>query len=161
VKVHIEASVVIDRPVEEVFDFIAVHHRENHARWDTVVSRLEPETPGPMGVGARFTIVRRNLRREEARTFTVTEWDPPRRMTMRTSAPDFDLILRGDFEPIDSTRSRHTLTGEAHVAGPRGLLAPVMRLKFGRDIAENLRRIKALVEGAPAEQGRPATAPLG
>jgi hypothetical protein len=36
-----------------------------------------------------------------------------------------------------------------------------MRVKVRRDIAENLLRVKALVESAPAERGRPATAPLG
>lgn len=145
----IQADVVIDRPVEHVFDFVAVRHRENHSRWDLAVSRLETQTPGPLGLGSRFTIIRRNLRREEARAFDVTEWDPPQRMTLTTSAPGFELSLRGDFEPLGPSRTRHVLSGEAQVGGIRGLLAPVMRRKFERDIQENLRRIKALVEAEP------------
>ncbi len=145
-KVRIEASIVIDRRVEEVFDFAAIRHRENHSRWDVAVSRLEPETTGPMGLGSRFTIVRRNLGREEARTFTITGWEPPRLMEMRTESSDFALVLRGEYEAIGAGATRHRLIGEATVAGARSLLAPVMKVKFSRDIQENLRRIKALVE---------------
>ena len=145
----IQADVVIDRPVEHVFDFVAVRHRENHSRWDVAVSRLEASSAEPLGLGSRFTIVRRNLRREEARAFDITEWRPPQRMTMTTTAPGFELSLRGDFLALGSSRTRHVLTGEAQVGGLRGLLAPVMRRKFQRDIEENLQRIKALVEAEP------------
>src|SRR5215471_1998500 len=99
-KVRIEASVVIDRPLADVFEFVAVRHHENVSRWDLAVSRLVPETPGPLGPGSRFTIVRRNLRKEEARTFTITQWVPPRLMEMHTSGPGFDLTLRGEFEAV-------------------------------------------------------------
>ena len=68
---------------------------------------------------------------------------------MTTSAPGFELTLRGDFESLGPSRTRHVLTGEAQVGGMRGLLGPVMRRKFGRDIKENLRRIKALMEAEP------------
>lgn len=145
-RVNVESSIVIDRPVEEVFDFIAVNHRENHSLWDVAVSRLEPEGDGPMGIGTRFTIVRRNLRREEARGFTVSEWDPPRLMTMRTSAAGFDLALRGEFQPLDEGRSRHTVTGTGSVGGLRGLLVPLMKVKIRRDLDANLRRVKSLLE---------------
>lgn len=147
-KVQIQSEVVIDRPVEEVFDFVATNHRENHSRWDVAVSRLEPETAGPLGLGSRFTIVRRNFGREEARTFEITEWQPPRRMTMTTTAPDFEQSLKARFEPAGESRTRHLLTGEAKVGGLRGVLAPLMKMKFGRDIDANLLRIKDLVEAA-------------
>lgn len=148
-KLTIRSEIVIDRPVAEVFDFVAVNHRENHSLWDVAVSRLEPVTPGPLGLGSRFTIIRRNLGREEARTFELTEWEPPCRMTMTTSADGFELSLQGAFESVAGGRTRHVLTGNARVGGVRGLLAPVMRRKFQRDIEENLRRIKALVESPP------------
>ena len=158
-KVRIEASIVIDRPVEEVFDFVAVRHRENHSRWDVAVSHLEPETTGPMGLGSRFTIVRRNMQRNEARTFTITRWEPPRLMEMRTESSDFALALRGECEAVGAGATRHRLIGEATVTGARSLLAPVMKVKFTRDIQENLRRIKALVEAEASP--RQMTAPIG
>lgn len=145
-KLRIEASIVIDRPVEDVFEFVAVHHRENHALWDVAVSRLEPETTGPLALASRFTIVRRNFGREEARTFTITEWQPPRLMEMRTETSDFALILRGEFESLGAGVTRHRLIGDAEVSGMRSLVVPIMKVKFTRDIQENLRRIKSLME---------------
>ena len=145
-KVRIEASIVIDRPGEEVFDFVAVRHRENHSRWDLAVRRIEPDTAGPLGLGSSFTVVRRNLEREEARTFRITGWEPPRLMEMRTESSDFALVLRGEYEAVGADATRHKLICEATVTGARSLLAPVMKLKFTRDIQENLRRINTLVE---------------
>jgi hypothetical protein len=146
VEVRIETSIVIDRPAVEVFEFVAIRHRENHSRWDVAVSRLVPETPGPLGLGSRFTIVRRNLREEEARTFTITEWVPPRLMEMRTSAPGFELTLRGEFEAIRAAVTRHILVCDVKVAGMRGLLMPVMKVKFTRDLQRDMERIKTLIE---------------
>jgi hypothetical protein len=147
VKVRIRAAIVIDRPVEDVFDFVAVRHRENHSLWDVAVSRIEPVTTGPMGLGARFTIVRRNVVAEEDRTFTITRWEPPRLMEMRTEKSDFALVLRGEFEALGAGVTRHSIVGEATVAGLRSLLIPVLKLKFTRDIQANLRCIKSLIEG--------------
>jgi uncharacterized protein YndB with AHSA1/START domain len=145
-KVTIGSEVVIDKPVDEVFEFVAVRHRENHSRWDVEVSRIEPETQGPMALGSRFSIVRRNFGRDESRTFEVTDWQPPSRMVMTTSAPAFELSLRGDFFSVDGGRTKHVLSGEASIGGVRGLLAPLVRRKFQRDIEQNLGRIKTLVE---------------
>lgn len=148
-KLTIRSEIVVDRPVEEVFDFVAVRHRENHSRWDVAVSRLEPETPGPLGLGSRFTIVRKNFGREEAHRFEITEWEPPRAMTMTTASPGFRVSLRGRFSSAGGRRARHELVGEADIGGVRGLLAPLMRRKLQSDIDENLRRIKALIEAEP------------
>ena len=45
-----------------------------------------------------------------------------------------------------TTRSA-TLLAEARVSGPRVLLAPLMRIKFGADIRCNLSNLRQLVEG--------------
>jgi len=145
-KVLIEASVVIDRPLAEVFEFVAVRHHENLSRWDAAVSRVGSETPGPLGPASRFTVVRRNLGIEDARTFTITQWVPPRLMEMHTSGQGFDLTLRGEFEAMGAAVTRHKLVGEVTVAGMRGLLAPVIKVKFTRDLHKNMQRIKTLVE---------------
>jgi hypothetical protein len=50
--VHIEGEIVINRPVEEVFDFVA--DERNEPRYNTQMRRAEQLTEGPIGVGSRF-----------------------------------------------------------------------------------------------------------
>ena len=53
--VSIQASEVIDRPVADVYRFVALEHVQNHPRWDPDME-LEKVTEGPIGVG---TIINR------------------------------------------------------------------------------------------------------
>ncbi len=45
-------SIVIDRPVEMLFDYVADarHQRE----WNSAVRSMEQLSPGPIGLGTRF-----------------------------------------------------------------------------------------------------------
>lgn len=149
-KLRIGAEVMIDRPVEDVFRFVAAEHCENHPRWDTAVIRIDSRSSGPLRLGSRMEIVRRTLGREESRVFEVTEWVEASRMAITTRSADFELTLASSFEPLSATRTRLTLSGDALIRGPRALMSPLMKLKFGADIRRNLLCIKQLMEGAPS-----------
>ena len=142
----IEAQTVIDRPPPEVFNFVAVDHCTNHPLWDPSVLRIVPPAGGAMAFGAHLDIVRRTLGREESLTFEVTEWQPPSRMTITTRSPNFDLSLASNIESLGDGRSRLVLHARARVSGPRVLLVPIMKVKFGAEIKQNLSRIKRQVE---------------
>jgi len=145
-RLGIKAEMVIDRPAAEVFEFVAVDHCINHPRWDPLVLRIVPPAGGAMALGAHLDIVRRTLGREETLTFEVTEWQAPSRMTITTRSADFDLSLASELEALDGGRTRLVLNAVARVSGPRVLLVPIMKLKFGAEIRHNLERIKRFVE---------------
>ncbi len=50
--VRIEGEIVINRPVEEVFDFVA--DERNEPRYNPEMHRAEQISDGPIGVGTRF-----------------------------------------------------------------------------------------------------------
>jgi hypothetical protein len=50
--IRIEGEIVIDRPVEEVFDFVA--DARNELRYNPRMLRAEKLSPGPIGLGTRF-----------------------------------------------------------------------------------------------------------
>ena len=79
-------------------------------------------------------------------TFEVTEWQPASRMTIATRSPNFDLSLASTIESLGDGRTRLVLRARARVSGPRALLVPIMKVKFGAEIKHNLSRIKQLVE---------------
>ena len=50
--VRVEGEIVIDRPAEEVFDFVA--DERNEPRYNPKMRRAEQISDGPIGVGTRF-----------------------------------------------------------------------------------------------------------
>ena len=76
-------STVIDRPVHVVWDFYAVHHVENHPRWDPSLE-LEATSDDPIGVG---TVIKRRATRfgrTTEGTMAVVEFEPERAMRVET-----------------------------------------------------------------------------
>ncbi len=59
--IKLENSLVINRPVEEVFAF--VDNPENEPQWNQVAQSSEKTLEGPMGVGAAGVLVARFLGR--------------------------------------------------------------------------------------------------
>ena len=143
---HIEAAVTIDRPIADVFRFVAVDHCKNHPTWDPNVVRIEPPVEGAMELGSRLTIVRNTMGREESRVFEVTQWEEPAHMAITTRSRDFDLSLVSDCEALGAARTHLTLVADARVGGIRALLTPLMRRKFATEISRNLTRIKRTLE---------------
>jgi ABC-type uncharacterized transport system ATPase component len=155
-KLGIHSETVIDRPAVEVFGFVAVDHCTNHPRWDPSVVHIDPPAGGAMALGARLDIARRTLGREETLTFEVTEWEAPSRMTITTRSANFDLSLASDLEALGGGRTRLVLNAMARISGPRVLLVPVMKAKFGAEIRLNLVRIKRFVETETVASAAPA-----
>src|SRR5438094_3355771 len=81
---RIERSIVIDRPVEVVFEF--VQDPTNDVRWQTSIVESRVLTPGPIGIGTRLAQVRRFLGIRFETAFEVTAFDPYRSSSVRTVA---------------------------------------------------------------------------
>ena len=76
---RLDASIVIDRPVGDVWRFYAVNHVQNHPRWDPDI-QLEHTSDGPVGLGT--LIRRRNSRsgKPVEESMEVVEFDPEHSM---------------------------------------------------------------------------------
>jgi uncharacterized membrane protein len=81
---RVEESIIIDRPAEEVFEFLSV--RTNDPVWMASVTESEWLDPAaPMGVGRRERMVMNALGRREFLN-EVTEYEPGRRIAHRSVA---------------------------------------------------------------------------
>jgi hypothetical protein len=108
---ELEVSTVVDRPVAVVWNFYAVHHVENHPRWDPDLE-LENISDGPIGIG---TVIRRRSVRFETPTegtMEVVEFEPERLMRVKTQ--DGPLTINGwaAFTESGDNATRLTLGGE-------------------------------------------------
>jgi hypothetical protein len=103
--VRIEGEIIIDRPVEEVFDFVA--DERNEPLYNPRMVRAEQVTPGPIGVGTRFEAEIRSMGRPARMIIENTGYERPRRLasTTRLSTMDIEGVLL--FEPVGGgTRMR-------------------------------------------------------
>jgi hypothetical protein len=104
---QIKFSQVINRPLTNVFHFVAVQHVQNHPRWDPDIE-LWLESDKPIGVG---TIIHRRNSRSGTPvegTMEVVEFEPNR--AMGTVIHDGPAVMRGriTFEAINERQTKIT-----------------------------------------------------
>jgi hypothetical protein len=106
-----QVSVTIDRPVAEVFHFIAHEHVRNHPRWDPDL-QLEQVSAGPVGVG---TVIRRRATRSGTLvegTMEVVEFESNRAMGALIQDGPTEIRGRIAFEPVGQDQTTITLQVE-------------------------------------------------
>lgn len=134
-----EATTVIDRPVSAVWEFYAVHHVENHPRWDPDIE-LQRTTDGPIDVGT--VISRRSTRFETPTegTMEVTEFDPER--TMKVTTRDGPMTIHGRARLVALSEGRTELTIGGEFPGMDDSMEATIRPLMQRSAAN----IKSLIE---------------
>ena len=85
-------TVMIDRPISEVFAFIS--NFENMPKWNYFVVDTTNESPPGIGVGTTY----RQRRKTDSQRYAVTEFEPERRVAVRTLPPAADLLMTFTFE---------------------------------------------------------------
>jgi uncharacterized protein YndB with AHSA1/START domain len=136
--VLIERQVEIARPVEEVFAFVS--DPRNDPRWCRKVQSVE-------GDGDRYLVVHKPVPLRSARTMDlrVVTREPPRRI--ETTQDDGTDVFRVTYE-LEPTPAGTLMCqrSEATVGTVPRLLLPLWRHGIGRDVARQLRDLKALLE---------------
>ncbi len=108
---QIEASTIIGRSLPIVWDFYAVHHVENHPRWDPSLE-LKATSDAPIGVG---TVIRRRATRfgqTTEGTMEVVEYEPERVMRVETHDGPMTIFGYARFEALGHHETRLTIGGE-------------------------------------------------
>ena len=143
---HVERSTTIDRPIEEVFEYVSTP--ENDPTWVSASLRHERTTPGPMRVGTATEEDVKFLGRTATYTWEVTEYEPPNIVTYRaTSGLLPGAVVRLRLEPVEGgTRLTHAVDIEPQGAYYKAM-APLMPWATGRLIERLDRKLKELLEG--------------
>lgn len=83
--IQAEASILIDKPREQVCRFVAQDFFDNYPRWSPEVTGLEKITPGPLRVGTRGRQVRNDAGYVTRSTFSVTVYEPLEEIAFNSS----------------------------------------------------------------------------
>jgi carbon monoxide dehydrogenase subunit G len=145
---YCEKEVLVERPADEVFDFLA--DVRNEERWNPNVLRIESEADGPLTVGGTFEGV---YRRGGGMRFELVEAVRPSRLVFRGGGRQMTLVGTLELEQAGlATRVR--MKGEMEPRGLMKLLAPLMRKPMDRQyatVAETFRQVAAMENAGPKE----------
>ena len=138
----VQGEIVINRPIDEVFDFVA--DERNEPKYNPQMTLAEMVTPGPIGVGSKFHSVMTGARAADM-TIEYTEFDRPRRLgsTTHMSAMDINGTLLVESQG-QSTKMKWLWDIE-----PRGfikLLGPIVRRMGERQELANWTGLKKVME---------------
>ena len=139
-----EHSIEIERPVEEVFDFIS--RPENFPLWQESLLEIRREAEGPLRVGSEVTEVRSFMGRRMETTWTCTEHEPCERSSIEE---DEGLVpFKGTFE-LEALGGSTLFTWTVETPGPRGIKVPgaIVGRMVPRQLAVDSERLKELLEG--------------
>jgi hypothetical protein len=152
---RIEGEIVIGRPVEVVFDYVA--DQSNEPRYNPQMVRAEKITAGPVGKGTRFRSAVASRGRTAEMLIECTGYDRPKLFATTTTMAQADIGYTLRFEPAaDSTRMRWS--GQVRAKGALRLLGPVITWLGRRQEQRIWTALKQHLEGAAA--GPTTTGPI-
>jgi uncharacterized protein YndB with AHSA1/START domain len=79
---RVEGEIIISRPVEEVFDFVA--DERNEPRYNPRMLSAEKTSDGPVGAGTRFRTELKTMGRPMPMVVEFTGYERPRRLASVT-----------------------------------------------------------------------------
>ncbi|MDQ3627839.1 MAG: SRPBCC family protein [Actinomycetota bacterium] len=139
----IEHSVVIRRPLEDVWTYVT--DPANNPVWQGPVTEVRSGTGVPVAVGSEIAEVMHFLGRRIEVTWAVTEYEPMQRSAVRTISGPVPMHGSYRFERVDGG-TRFTLGAEMQAHGLFKLAEPVFARMVDREGASSCEVLKELLE---------------
>lgn len=141
-----ETSVNINRPVSQVFAFLA--DTSNAPRWYDAVVAATKLTPGPIGNGTRHQLVRSLPGGPVENEVEITDYQPVSQLTQSSVSGPTPFRYVFTLEPTPGG-TRLALSGDITTEGlhgPAAVFGPIASIAFKRGMTHNLNTLKRLLE---------------
>ncbi len=120
---RIEGEILIDRPVDVVFDYVA--DQSNEPQYNPQMVRAEKITAGPVGKGTQFRSAATSMGRTAEMLIECTGYDRPTLLASVTTMAQADISYTLTFEPVAGGTRMHW-SGQVRPKGALRLLGPVI-----------------------------------
>ncbi len=137
-------SIHIDRPQQEIFDYLT--DPSNDAKWRSSAVSSEWVSEDPPGVGSKLKSVDRMLGREMESTIEITAWDPPKKFGQKAlgGPVPFEFTVRlaphGDGTHV-------TIDGQAEIGGFFKIAEGLAGKQFENQVENDIASLKRALEG--------------
>jgi uncharacterized protein YndB with AHSA1/START domain len=139
----LEISIVINRPIEEVFAFVS--NPESSPKWISGISESMITSAGPIGVGTTYRSVLTFMGRRIETEAEFTEFEPNHSYAQKNKSGPFPMQNRETFERVEGgTRVTLALVGEP--GGFFKLAEPLLVSMLKRQYQADLANLKDLME---------------
>jgi uncharacterized membrane protein len=138
----VEHSVVVNRPVEEVFAYTSDPHKQTE--WQDGLVRVEAETE--MAVGAKTTEVRKVMGREMETEMEIVEFEPPTKFSMKSLSGPVEMTFTQSLKSVNGgTQVDVFIEGEP--GGFFGVAVPLLKRQVQKDVQKDYAKLKEILEG--------------
>ena len=142
--VEVETSVLINQPIEKVFEFVTTP--ENDAQWYIGVESRD-HTPGePAGVGSTSQSEIRFLGVSVTVDWEVTGYDPPKKIEVKTIKGPVSMESGYTLEAVTERQTKVTVHGEADVSGVFSVAEPIVERMAQRQWEASFENLKDVLE---------------
>lgn len=140
--IHIEESIIINRPIEEVFAFTS--ETKNLPLWQTDVVEARHTPEGPVQVGTKMAITRAMMGRKIEGTADIVEYAPPTRYAYKTtSGPEVTGV---NICEAVTGGTKFTTMFDMLTGGVLSLADPLVARTIKRSVETGLATLKEVLE---------------
>jgi carbon monoxide dehydrogenase subunit G len=143
---ELRTSLVIERPVGEVFGFLS--NRENDPKWETQTVEVHKTSQGPIGAGTTWQQVTQILGQRLVGQIVFAEYEENRKITTKSQSGSIPVDARMVFQPIE-TGTRLDVTIQVELGGILGLAEPLVARTLKRQLESSFANLKKLLEAQP------------
>jgi hypothetical protein len=138
-----KASTTIDRPLAQVFSFVAASPSD--PAWDSDILEAQPRTAGLTAQGSEFELRIKPFMGQSRGTMRVTRFEPDRHLELHGQLGPMEPTIRFSFASAGhGTELRREV--EMHPSGLLRLMEPLMRWMIAKRNAEILEALKRRIE---------------
>ena len=142
---QITDSVIIDRPIDEVFAYAG--DPSNDPQWSAAFVEARISSDGPLAKGATLTEQMRFLGKRFDVECEITEYEPGQRVAFNMAAGANTGFHVRTFESVDGS-TQVTLLTEGDASGLFKIAEPVLNKVGTRQMTADLHALKAIIESA-------------
>ena len=138
-----ELSIVINRPIEEVFAVLA--NLENDLKWRSEWVDARKTSESPIGLGTRFSLVAKAFGRRIETIYETIQYEANRIAAWKAMSGPLPLTFQRTFEGVEGG-TRLTIRYQAELRGFMKLLMSFMIGSVKKKHEGDLRKLKELME---------------
>jgi uncharacterized protein YndB with AHSA1/START domain len=142
-----EASVLIDKPIEQVFDYLA--NGEHDKEFSPRVLEIAKTTDGPIGQGTVFASTVKDAGVKTQREFELVEFERPTRLRWRELSSAPVVVPNGGYDLVaDGEGTKVTIFNELEGRGFGKLIVGFAARSARKSAGGMVAAIKAAVEAS-------------
>ncbi len=139
-----ENSVIINRPIEEVFDTATC--MESCVNWWTMLTEAKKVSAGPTGVGSEYHHTAKFMGVEMEARPVITVWEPAQRFAYKSDTATAEMEVAYTFEPVDGgTYFRSVMNADTKDNVISAEMLPVIAHAMARQLEDDMNVLKEMM----------------